>query len=193
MSDAVYHDQMRKLQDRFGTRGLADALAKHNRRYAFTDEDRAFVEGAASFMLATADAAGAPDCSYKGAEAGHVLTTGPASLSFPALDGNGMYRSLGNIAANPQVGLLFIDFTSPRRLRVNGRARLDFDDPRMAEVPGAELMVHVEEVAIFSNCPRYIQTARGGSDYFDDGREAPKTPDWKRRPEFAAELPEGRR
>ncbi|MEM7269068.1 MAG: pyridoxamine 5'-phosphate oxidase family protein, partial [Pseudomonadota bacterium] len=115
MSKDVYHAKMRELQDSFGSRALADRLARHSRREAFTDDDRIFVEGLPGFLLATADADGSPDCSYKGAEKGHVKVTGERSLSFPSLDGNGMYRSLGNILANPKVGMLFIDYARPRR------------------------------------------------------------------------------
>lgn len=186
----VYHDGMRALQDRFGSRKLADALARHRRRAAFTAEDCAFIESLPSFMLATADADGFPDCSYKGGAPGYARITGPAALAFPSLDGNGMYRSLGNIVANPQVGLLFIDFETPKRLRVNGRARVALDDPLIAEFPGAEAIVHVEAEAIFSNCPRYIHHERGNlSDYLDTGDGPPPTPEWKTWPEFAGVLP----
>lgn len=189
---AVYHAKMRALQDRYGTRRLADALAEHRRRAVFSEEDVAFIEAQPAFFLATADADGAPDCSYKGALPGHVRVTGPAALSFPSLDGNGMYRSLGNILANPQVGILFIAYGEPARLRVNGRAQIDFDDKRLAEIPGAELMVRVEVEAIFSNCPRYIQTAHGQSDYFDMGDGKVKRPDWKSRDYIVDTLPEGK-
>ncbi|MEO0360598.1 MAG: pyridoxamine 5'-phosphate oxidase family protein [Pseudomonadota bacterium] len=185
----VYHDGMRDLQRRFGSEALADRLARHRRRTAFTDEDRAFIEGLEFFFLATADADGFPDCSYKGGAPGYMRATGPAELAFPSLDGNGMYRSLGNIAVNPQIGLLFISFETPRRLRVNGRARIVWDDPLMAEHPGAELMVLVDVEAIFTNCPRYIHREGGRSEYLDDGRTPPKTPDWKTWPEFRDVLP----
>ena len=58
------------------------------------------------------------------------------TLAFPSYDGNGMYLSLGNLLRNPQVGLLFIDFASPKRLRVNGIASIDEDDPLLAAYAG---------------------------------------------------------
>lgn len=186
----VYNDAMRALQRRFGTEALADALARHNRREAFTADDTAFVERLTCFFLATTDADGFPDCSYKGGAPGHLKVLSPESLSFPCLDGNGMFRSMGNIQANPSVGLLFIDFEAPRRLRVNGRARLVFDDPRQAEVPGAMAMIHVDELAIFTNCPRYIHSGGQLSDYLDQGDGQAKVPDWKRREEFNPLLPD---
>ena len=76
---------------------------------------------------------------------------------FPDYDGNGMFKSLGNIAANPHVGLLFIAMgEKPGRLRVNGRAQVVRDDPDLAAIPGAQLLVKVTPTDIFPNCPRYI-------------------------------------
>ena len=152
----LYHHGNRALQDRFASRPLADRLEQMSRQ-AFTDGDREFIEGAIYFFLATADAAGRPDCSFKGGPAGFVRVTGPSELAFPDYDGNGMFKSLGNLGVNPQVGLLFIDMHGrPRRLRVNGTASVSRDDPMRAETAGAQLIVRVAASAIFPNCPRYI-------------------------------------
>lgn len=185
----IYHEGMRQLQDRFGTRLLADRLAQHTRREAFTPDDQAFIEGRTFFLLATADDSGFPDCSYKGGAPGYVRITGPNMLVLPSLDGNGMFRSLGNIAINPKVGLLFIDFDQPKRLRVNGHATIVFDDPMMAEFPGADLMVHVTADSIFPNCPRYIHQGAELSPYLDRGDGQTKVPAWKGFPQFADALP----
>src|SRR6266478_4091791 len=151
-----YNDGSRDLQDRMGSRGLADRLVDKLARNTFTDDDRAFIESRPMFFLATADAEGRPDCSYKGGDPGFVRVVGPGTLAFPSYDGNGMFRSLGNVLVNPHVGLLFIDFESPKRLRVNGRATLDDKDVLLGEFEGAQLVVRVEAEAIFPNCPRYI-------------------------------------
>jgi predicted pyridoxine 5'-phosphate oxidase superfamily flavin-nucleotide-binding protein len=126
----LYHAGNRRLQDRFGSRALADRLEAVTLRRAFSDGDRAFIEAAGFFFLATADAAGRPDCSFKGGLPGFVRVTAPDELAFPDYDGNGMFKSLGNIAVNPAVGMLFIDMgEKPRRLRVNGTATVARDDP----------------------------------------------------------------
>jgi predicted pyridoxine 5'-phosphate oxidase superfamily flavin-nucleotide-binding protein len=186
----TYHDGARELQDRFGTRALADRLHQRLGRAAFTEEDRAFIESRAMFFLATADADGQPDCSYKGGMLGFVRVVGPAELAFPSYDGNGMFRSLGNIARNPRVGLLFLDFEQPRRLRVNGRAALDFD---AAGFDGAQLVVRVQAERVFPNCPRYLHrlhTAELSAYAPAPGRVAP-VPAWKRMPAFMEVLPAG--
>jgi predicted pyridoxine 5'-phosphate oxidase superfamily flavin-nucleotide-binding protein len=189
----MYHEGSRKLQDRFETRQLADRLAERLARSAFTDEDRAFIEGSRLFFLATADAQGRPDCSYKGGLPGFVRVLDAHTLAFPSYDGNGMFRSLGNLLVNPQVGLLFIDFDNPKRLRVNGRASLSEDDPLLSEFTGAQLIVRVVPEAIFPNCPRYIHRMQviEDSPYAPcEGKTAP-VPNWKRRPEFKEVLPAG--
>src|SRR5882762_6992827 len=144
---ALYHDGSRRLQDRFETRRLADRMEEVIQHGVFTDGDRKFIESRPLFFLATADAEGRPDCSYKGGDPGFVRVVGPGTLAFPSYDGNGMFKSLGNILVNPHVGLLFVDFDNPRRLRVNGRAAVRQDDPLLAEFVGAQLIVRVEVAA----------------------------------------------
>ena len=190
---AMYHEGSRGLQDHFGTRRLADRLVEVVAHDVFTDADRAFIESRSMFFLATADAEGRPDCSYKGGLPGFVRVVGPRTLAFPSYDGNGMFKSLGNIVANPHVGLLFIDFESPKRMRVNGRATVSEDDPLRAELTGAQLVVRVEADAIFPNCPRYIHKMQvvEHSAFAPCEGHTPPIPDWKRRPEFREVLPPG--
>ena len=153
----MYHDGNRQLQDRFDSRRISDKLEEKLTRTAFIADDKAFIESVPYFFIATADAQGRPDCSYKGGMPGFVRVTGPAELAFPDYDGNGMFKSLGNVLVNPSVGILFIAMHGkPQRLRVNGEATLRGDDPLLAEAVGAQLIVRVAARAIFPNCPRYI-------------------------------------
>src|SRR5688572_22666404 len=153
----LYHSGNRQLQDQFGSRGLADRLEEKLARTVFTEDDTAFIESLPYFFLATADGEGRPDCSFKGGMPGFVRVTGPTELAFPDYDGNGMFKSLGNVAVNPNVGLLFIALhDKPKRLRINGSAELRRDDPLLTSTVGAQLMVRVTARAIFPNCPRYI-------------------------------------
>jgi predicted pyridoxine 5'-phosphate oxidase superfamily flavin-nucleotide-binding protein len=138
-----YHGGQRDLQDRNDTRRLADRLAERSRA-ALSEQDAAFIGARDMFFLATADADGQPTCSYKGGAPGFVRVLDPRTLAWTDRDGNGMFLSLGNVAVNPRVGLLFMDWEAPRRLRVHGRASLHDDEVRLA----------VE--AVFPNCPRYI-------------------------------------
>jgi predicted pyridoxine 5'-phosphate oxidase superfamily flavin-nucleotide-binding protein len=178
----MYHEANRHLQDRFGSRALADRLAEKLHRTGFGDDDKAFIENAPFFFLATADAKGRPDCSFKGGLPGFVRVIAPDLLVFPDYDGNGMFKSLGNIKANPQVGMLFIRIgEKPGRLRVNGRATLDFDDPLILETPGAQMLVRVTPEHIFPNCPRYIPSLelREHSAFAPQADKEPLEPAWK--------------
>ena len=187
-----YHQGQRDLQDRFDTRRLADKLGEVAAE-SFSDELAAFVAARDMFFLATADAEGAPDCSYKGGDPGFVRVIAPDTLAFPAYDGNGMFRTLGNIVVNPNVGLLFVDLEGGSRLRVNGVAEIHHDDELTASFPGAVCSVSVRASAIFVNCRRYVHEYRKvtASPFVpsDDG-DAP-VPDWKRNPWFDGTLAAG--
>src|SRR3954467_6409644 len=100
VTDGMYHEASRKLQDRFDTRRLADRIEERVRE-TFDDGDRAFIEGADMFFLATADEQGRPQCSYKGGEPGFVRVLDERTIAFPNWDGNGMYLSAGNVLVNP--------------------------------------------------------------------------------------------
>jgi len=190
---ALYHEGSRRLQDECDTRRLADRLAEQVSRPAFTADDRAFVETGALFFLATADAEGWPDCSYKGGLPGFVRVLDEKTVAFPSYDGNGMFRSLGNVLVNPKVALLFIDFEAPRRLRVLGRARIEADDPLRSGFAGAQHVVRVRAEHIFPNCPRYIHRMQllELSAYVPRAGSTPPVPAWKRFPVFSDVLPRG--
>jgi len=193
MTDSrLYHAGNRELQDRFESRRIADRLEETLCRARFTEADKAFIEGSIYFFLATADAAGRPDCSFKGGMPGFVRVVEPDTLAFPDYDGNGMFKSLGNIKVHDAVGLLFIALHgTPKRLRVNGRASLHFDDPQLAEFPGAQLLVRVKAEAIFPNCPRYIPPMQliEHSVYAPRPDYQPPVPAWKTMDMFKDYLP----
>ena len=188
----MFHNGNRELQQMFGSTALADRLVERLRRSEFTDNDTAFIESCIYFFLATADASGHPDCSFKGGAPGFVRITGPSELAFPDYDGNGMFKSIGNLDVNPHVGLLFIAMhDKPRRVRVNGEARISRDDPLLKEIPGAQLIVRVTANVIFPNCPRYIPslTLTEPSVYAPQKDVAPVEPSWKSSDTFKDVVP----
>jgi len=194
--DPPYHEGSRTLQDRYDTRRLADRLdEKFLRRVVIDADDRAFIERLDMFFLATADAEGRPDCSYKGGAPGFVRVLDERTVAFPNYDGNGMYRSMGNLLVNPHVGMLFIDFRAkrPSRLRLNGVATVDDDDALLGAYPEAQFVVRVRATEVFPNCPRYIhrmELVERSSYVPRAGRETP-VPGWKREPWAADVLPAG--
>jgi hypothetical protein len=154
--DSFYNRDQRALQEQFQTGKMADLLEQVIVHPEVQDDERAFIESRDMFFLATVDAGGQPTCSYKGGDPGFVKVVEPATIAFPSYDGNGMYLSMGNIRATARVGLLFIDFETPHRLRVQGTASVDARDPLLATYPGADLVVRVAVSRIFVNCSRYV-------------------------------------
>jgi predicted pyridoxine 5'-phosphate oxidase superfamily flavin-nucleotide-binding protein len=152
----LFRESHRRLQRQFDTERLADRIEQHLFRECVTDDDRVFIERMDMFFLATADAAGRPNCSYKGGDPGFVRVVDESTLMFPNYDGNGMYISMGNTAENAHVGLLFIDFESQKRLRVNGVAQIAPAAAADPPYPEAQFIVKVLVRQVFPNCPRYI-------------------------------------
>jgi predicted pyridoxine 5'-phosphate oxidase superfamily flavin-nucleotide-binding protein len=185
----LYHEAQRQFQERFDTRRLADRLDEVIVHDRFTAQDRAFIEARDMFFLATADGQGRPTVSYKGGDPGFVKVVDDVTLAFPNYDGNGMYLSMGNIAANPHVGLLFIDLEHRNRMRVNGEASIDLDDPLADLWQEAQFVVRVRPREVFPNCPRYIHRYHKEEPSAFVPRADCRTPvpDWKRN-DWAADV-----
>lgn len=191
-NDSMFHDGMRKLQDMRETRRIADRLEQVIVHQSFTDSDRAFIQQCPMVFVATADADNRPDCSYKGGLPGFVRVLDEKTLVFPDYDGNGMYRSWGNLVVNPHIGLLFIDFENQTRLRVNGTATISDDDPVRSEYPGAVFIIRMTAEKIFPACPRYIHKMHlvEHSAYVPQANYTPPIPEWKKFDDFRDALPE---
>jgi uncharacterized protein len=189
----MFGESHRLLQRRFDTERLADRIEQRLVHDAVSPDDRAFIEARDMFFLATADAQGRPNCSYKGGDPGFVRVVDERTLMFPCWDGNGMFLSLGNVTANAQVGMLFIDFENQRRLRVNGAATLE---PASAAAPGypdAQLVVRVAVREVFPNCPRYIHRMQAveRSIFVPRGAAPAPVPGWKKMEWACDVLPSG--
>lgn len=192
----MFHRGNRELQRQFGSTTLADRLVEKNNRACFTESDKNFVEQLSFFFLATSSPDGKPDCSFKGGHLGFIRVPEPNCLMFPDYDGNGMFKSLGNIRANPNVGLLFIEMgNSPKRLRVNGTASVELESPLLSEFEGAQAIIQVTPTHIFPNCPRYIPDLENGknSKYLPDDNSIPIEPAWKDNEFFKHVIPERKR
>ena len=153
---SLYSQEHRDLQTRFGTTKLADFLDTAWVHDTINEDERAFVESRDMFFLSTVDPDGNPTVSYKGGPTGFVRVIDEHTLVFPGFDGNGMFLSMGNIEGQGKVGLLFVDFEKPNRLRVQGTATLSTDDPLMASFTEAKYLVRVAVTKVWVNCPRYI-------------------------------------
>ena len=190
----MYHDAQRALQDRFDTRRIADRLEEVKVHATLTESDRSFIESRDMFFLATVDPEGWPTCSYKGGDPGFVKVVDDTTLAFPCYDGNGMYLSMGNVVSGGKVGMLFLDFEHPKRIRVEGTAALNFDDPIKRAWPEAQFVARVTVARVYPNCPLYIhhyQLVERSKYVPHEGTETP-VPDWKRQPWAVDALPRRR-
>ena len=189
----MYHDGQRQLQDQFDTRRMANQL-ENSKKDVLNPKQKAFIESADMFFLATADEHGRPSCTYRGgdptAPGGFVKCVDEQTLALPNYDGNGMYVSWGNVVKNPHVGLLFIDFMKGWRLRIHGDARLCYEDPLLPNYPEAQFIIRITVKEAFGNCPRYIhkyQLVERSSYVPKAGCETP-VPEWKKQAD-AQEVP----
>lgn len=179
--EQFYNDKQRALQKEFGSTGLADRLEELIVHQTLDEFSRDFLQQARFFFLSTVDAQGFPSVSHKGGDPGFVKVTAEDTFLFPCYDGNGMFYSAGNIDRHPQVGLLFIDFEKPHRIRVQGRARLVRDADVLALWPETALAVEVSITNLWINCPRYIQPMS----YLEPAEHIPREgsvtpqPEWK--------------
>jgi predicted pyridoxine 5'-phosphate oxidase superfamily flavin-nucleotide-binding protein len=188
----MFGDGSRLLQDRYKARNAADAIVEATMVTHFDDSRfpgyRDYVEAAPFFFLATSSGTNT-DCSFKGGARGFVRFVGPDRLIFPDYDGNRMYKSLGNMLDNPQIGMLFMRFDGEEdnrflRVRINGTASLHDSHPAIADYPGAKRIVEVHTHHIYLNCPRYIPRMAWQADsphLPQHGKDQP-VPAWKNKP-----------
>ena len=187
-----YHEGMLALQEAADGRRLEEFLATSVRHSEFSERDAAQI-GAASFFFIATSHGDHPDCSFKGGDLGFVKITGPSSLEFPDYDGNLMYRTLGNIAMNPKVALLFMTFDGGSyRIRINGDASIHCNADSLARHHGAKAVIRVQCCDIYPNCPRYVPDLAAGthSVYVPRPGNTPPTPDRKTLPAVVPHLPQ---
>jgi predicted pyridoxine 5'-phosphate oxidase superfamily flavin-nucleotide-binding protein len=188
-----FHEGMRDFQDRFDGRRVAEAIEGKRKHYEFWDDDREMIQAAPFFFIATSWK-DYTDCSIRSGDPGFVKIVGPDVIEFPEYDGNSMYRTIGNISRNPNVGLLFVRFDGKsRRIRINGRACILDDAEVIGRHFGAKLVVRIE-CEIYPNCPRYVpdlQNANPSPSVPREGEATPRPPEWKYRDYIRDILPEG--
>jgi len=188
----IYGEQHRAMQEAFDTKNLADRVNAIIVAEEIDNDRKCFIEKRDMFYLSTIDHRGYPTCSYKGGNPGFIKVLNSKTLAFPSYDGNGMFLSMGNITANNKVGLLFIDFETPHRIRIHGTANVDRNDPLIAEFHGAQLVVRVTVSEVFINCPRYIHKYQrvATSKYVPQTECATPPAQWKRIDAIQDALPE---
>ena len=119
-----------------------DDAAQRSR--ALTPEQRLAIERTDTFFIASVHAGKGADASHRGGRPGFVRVLDDRTLRIPDYAGNNMFQTLGNITADPRVGLLFVDFDTGTTLQLTGRARILWDRQDFGEMKGAQRAVEVE-------------------------------------------------
>jgi predicted pyridoxine 5'-phosphate oxidase superfamily flavin-nucleotide-binding protein len=153
---SLYFDEHRRLQEEFDTVKLATLLDTKWVHDEIGQDEKAFIESRDFFFLSTVDPEGMPTVSYKGGPTGLVRVIDGSTLVFPGFDGNGMFYSVGNIEGQSKIGMLFIDFETPHRLRLQGTAKLLRDGPVLENWTEAKYALSVDVSKVWVNCPRYV-------------------------------------
>lgn len=179
---SLYSPEHRALQEEFNTTKLAELLDNGWIHEKISDDEKNFISTRDMFFLSTVDPHGMPTVSYKGGPTGFVKVLDENTLVFPGFDGNGMFYSVGNIEAQHKVGMLFIDFETPHRVRVQGTAKLIREHELMAEYTEAKYLIMINVTKIWVNCPRYIHKYKkiDQSKYVPEPCKVTPIPTWKR-------------
>ena len=187
---SLYEDSHRALHKQFDSERIAAALETMDTDI-IEEPNKMFIESRDFFFLATVDSEGRPQAQYKGGKPGFVKVVDEKTLAFPSYDGNGRYHSMGNISATSKIGMMFLDFETPNRLRVQGEATVSADDPLMSEFHEAELVVRVKVTDVIINCPRYIHKMKRVEDSKNVPEAGKPTPfaEWKRIDDMQEALP----
>lgn len=160
------------LQEIYGTSKKAAAFYKKQMLNYLNPSMCEFIAQQEMVFIATSDAKGECDCSFRAGLPGFIHVIDTRSLAYPEYRGNGVLASLGNISENPHIGIVFIDFfRNTVGLHVNGTARIIENEDlfRQETLPDAIkkslhfsgerkperwVFVHVEEAYI--HCSKHI-------------------------------------
>jgi len=188
----LYTSEQYRLQESFGTQELAAAHKALIVTEEIPEDHAAFIASRDFFFLSTVNDRGEPTVSYKGGAPGFVRVIDSKTLIFPSYDGNGMFMSMGNITATGKIGLLFMDFVTPHRVRVQATATAVTKGELLEEFPGAQMVVRATVDSVFLNCGRYIHPHQrvSNSRHVPDGDGRQPLATWKRIDVLQEVLPE---
>lgn len=185
----MYGVGARELQQEFDSRRLADRLVELTVHDQLDDGDIELIRDQASVLVATVDADGWPDVSYKGGLPGFIDIVDPSTLRLPFYNGNGMWRTLGNVRDNGRVALLFVDQQRPWRMRVHGIGVVFTSPEAVAPYLEAEAVLEIRIGRVFPNCGRYVHAPDALSPFVPRPDRTTPIPDWKRLPPLREVLP----
>lgn len=163
-SRIAFTPDVKAAQERAGSRS---AYARMERGADSPDtlgeDEAAFLAERDSFDMASVGTSGWPYIQHRGGEKGFVRVLDDHTLAFADLRGNRQYISVGNVAGDDRVALLFMDYPNRARLKVLARARIVTreDDPALfarvaTDVSKTERVFVLAVEGLDWNCPQHI-------------------------------------
>lgn len=142
----VYGNCPKYIQSRridLTTETLAPSILTVHRTTTLTPSQQRWIAYADTFFLASAHPERGTDSSHRGGNPGFIQVVDDSHLLVPDYAGNMMFNTLGNIAANPHIGLLFVDFESGSTLQLTAKAEIVWEAEKIAAFPGAERLLDI--------------------------------------------------
>ncbi len=163
-SDVAFSPAVKAIQQRKGSReAYARLEADGGFDTVITPELAEFIAQQRSFFMATANAAGQPYIQHRGGPPGFLQVVDATTLAFVDFKGNRQFITEGNLCDNPQAFIFLIDFTTRRRIKLWGTARIVEGDAALLErLMPADYRARAEQVILFTvtawdeNCPQHI-------------------------------------
>jgi hypothetical protein len=147
----VYAERVYALCPKYiQAREVVDHVSERNKKYPthltnkLTEDQEERIAKADTFFIASFHPETGADASHRGGHPGFVRLVNASKILFPDYSGNNMFNTLGNITANPNAGLLFIDFENGSTLQATGQAHIIWDQDRIKEFVGAKRLVEFE-------------------------------------------------
>ena len=141
------------IQERAWARIEASVPAKATRTTALSEAHIALIAGADTMFIGSGHqgeagaASNGYDASHRGGAPGFVHVVDATHLQIPDYAGNSFFNTIGNLMADPRIGLLFVDFETGGLLHVTGRATIDWET-RGFHDPDARRTINVKIDAV---------------------------------------------
>jgi predicted pyridoxine 5'-phosphate oxidase superfamily flavin-nucleotide-binding protein len=163
-SDIAFSAAVKAVQGRRGSRSAYARMEQAGGWETVIDDDlRDFIESMSSAFLATASAAGQPYVQHRGGPPGFLKVIDERTIAFADFKGNRQYITQGNLDENPKAQLFLIDYTTRRRIKMWGTARVIDDDPGLVDALMPEgYRAKADQAIVFTvaawdgNCPQHI-------------------------------------
>ncbi len=145
------------LQQKYGTQDRAENFYRRQMLDHLNPQMQEFIARQEMMFVATADAEGNCDSSFRAGLAGFVKVLDASTLIYPEYRGNGVLASLGNMLHNPKIGLMFVDFFKDTvGLHVNGKAAVIENDQLIQRADLSEAIIGELNVPLGRKPERWV-------------------------------------